>query len=143
MPIVFTYDLDTSTVDNDDRMRINLCFKRLGWESIGGSALRYPRFTTTHVTEDWLNHVIPALMYFRSYVSQRDITVTRYSLDVQSSSGYRSGGAGNPIHSGDDRALRMYAPGVSANVGRMLSEQRLRDWLSACEEDLQGEGQTP
>jgi hypothetical protein len=140
MPVVFTYDFNNSTANKNDRTRINLSFKRFGWESIGGSALRYPEFTSSYITEDWMNHVIPALMFFRSYVTQKDIIVTRYSLDIQSSSGYKgSGGIGNPIFSGDNAALPLYNPPLAAKTQRILSENRLRTWLTTCEEGLQAQ----
>lgn len=130
MPVVLTYDFDTATADANDRNRINTMFKRLGWENIGGSAWRYPEFTTNHITEDWFNHAIPALMYFRSIVTDRGISVTNYSLDVQSSAGYRSAAnIGQGILA--QGLITMYNPNTASADG-VLSEQRLKDWIGTC-----------
>ena len=125
MAIVVTFDLDQAT-DNNDRNRIRVAFQRLGWESVGGSAFRYPRIGDDHPSEDWFNHVIPALMYFRSLVLKREITVTRFSIDTNSSAGH-SGAVGAAILDVD--AIRYYPPSSTPEV---LSEDRLKDWLKTC-----------
>lgn len=130
MPITLTYDFDTSTVNSNDRNRINLALKRLGWENVGGSAWRYPEFTTDYTLEDWFNHVIPALMYFRSVVNARNITVTKFTLDVSSSSGYRQHTAGEGVKRAQD--IVMYPQAGAGEAA--LSEQRLRQWIQACED---------
>lgn len=96
MAIIFSYDLEDA--ETRDHNRMQSMFERFGWERIGGSCYRYP--TLPRVTsrsararvrqrprEDWLNDVIPALMCFRSYVLLRGLTLTKHSLDAQSSTG--------------------------------------------------------
>src|SRR5260221_5740330 len=65
--------------------------ERLGWEHLGNTAYRYPKLHSQHLTEDWFNHVIPALMLLRAfarYAPQTGCSVERFSIDVQSSTGY-------------------------------------------------------
>lgn len=90
MPVLFTFDL--SDAPSVDRNRIQSFFERLGWQNLGGSAYRYPRLGAqiTHPTEDWFNHVIPALMLFRSYVLTSGNDLPKFTIDVQSSSGWNS-----------------------------------------------------
>ena len=65
MPVTITFDIeDASVQDVNDRGRIYASFQRFGWENIGGSAWRYPALGSQNISEDWFNHVIPALMYF-------------------------------------------------------------------------------
>lgn len=128
MPITFTFDLDQNT-DPNDRTRINLAFRRLGWENIGGSAWRYPKFqprANNHSPEDWFNHVIPALMYFRSIVENKGITVTNFTIDAHSVAGYRGRGTGN-ISRGNK--IKMCNPGID---GRKLSSKVLREFVEGC-----------
>ena len=69
MPITVSFDIETDSIqDANDRTRIQVCFLRLCWEHIGGSSWRYPSLGAQPASEDWFNHVIPALMYFRSIV---------------------------------------------------------------------------
>jgi hypothetical protein len=87
MPIIVTYELEGGSTA--DRNRLQSMFERLGWENLGGSAYRYPRLGTgdEHPTEDWLNHVIPALMLFRCFFFQTNKNLKKYTLDVQTSTG--------------------------------------------------------
>src|SRR5580658_7868405 len=111
MPIVFTYDADTATIDNNDRTRIRLAFRRLGWEHIGGSAFRYPTLDAgDHPSEDWFNHVIPAPMFFRAIVEKRGVTVPRFTIEAHSSGG--SGAAGADIEAA--AAIDYYDPTANA-----------------------------
>lgn len=136
VPVTFTFDFDDATVlDVNDRTRIRECFRRLGWEHIGGSAWRYPTLETEgHPSEDWFNHVIPALMYFRSIVAHAGITVTKFTLDAHSEAGYKldpfGAHIGQPIQ--DDQHITMY-PSQEA----ILSEPRLREFLKDCSDSLQ------
>lgn len=88
MPVVITYEMEGGTTS--DRNRLQSMFERLGWENLGGSAYRYPRLGTTDTdqpTEDWLNHVVPALMLFRSFFVQPNKNLRKYTLDIQTSTG--------------------------------------------------------
>lgn len=89
MPVVFTFDIQKSTDGQVEYNRIRSAFERLGWEHLGGTAYRYPRLGTEnkYPVEDWFNHVIPALMLFRTYLLKSEHTLTKYTLDIQSSAG--------------------------------------------------------
>lgn len=65
MPVVVTFDLKNPSSSSLNRIRG--FFERLGWERLGNTAYRYPKLHGQHPTEDWFNHVIPALMLLRSF----------------------------------------------------------------------------
>ena len=85
MPITISYDL--SNVQNgNDRTYIRSMLERFNWRRLGGSVFRYegiPDATGT-LQEDWLNHVVPALMFFRSYILAKSITLARFTIDTSS-----------------------------------------------------------
>lgn len=125
MPVVFTFDVEAA--DTAERNRVQSLFERLGWENIGGSAYRYPRLgTDDQPVEDWFNHVIPALMLFRSYILSSRRKLPRYTLDVQSSSGHnRSRKFGSPPRAAKSkRKFQLYTP-----TNKAFGEKNLRDWL--------------
>ncbi|MBI1756185.1 MAG: hypothetical protein HYR64_03660 [Fimbriimonas ginsengisoli] len=133
MPVTFTFDIeDASVADPNDRTRIQVAFLRFGWEHVGGSAWRYPKFgADEHPSEDWLNHVVPALMYFRSLVEHSNMRVTKFTLDAHSEAGYRTNGAraiGQPIAKG--AAIVLCAPNLAAEQEEKLSENRLKRFVS-------------
>ncbi|QNP59450.1 hypothetical protein [Paenacidovorax monticola] len=130
MPITFSFDVETNSVkDPNDRTRVQMAFLRLGWEHVGGSSWRYPAIDADHHSEDWFNHVVPALMYFRSMAEHAGWVVTRYSLDAHSAAVFRGGAPalGAPIKS--SAALEMYAPGQKDGQADKLSEARLRKFI--------------
>ena len=129
MPVTFSFDIEQASIrDTNDRTRIELAFKRLGWEHIGGSSWRYPALGAGHPSEDWFSHVIPALMFFRSIVEHSGMNVTKYTLDAHSEAGYR-GGPGHPaIYSGT--ALPTYPPGLAPGTEAILSEARLKQFVT-------------
>jgi hypothetical protein len=86
MPVVITYELEGASPA--ERNRVQCFFERLGWENLGGSSYRYPRLGSDQPTEDWFNHVVPALMLFRASIVDGEMTLTKFTLDVQSSTGY-------------------------------------------------------
>ena len=140
MPITLTFDIDDASVnDPNDRNRIILNFRRFGWEHIGGSAWRYPALGTQNVSEDWFNHVIPALMYFRSLVEHAGLTVTVFTIDAHSEAGHRGNAIpvlGTPILDGN--AIQMYAPNMNDPVREAaLSEARLKQFVSDAAASLQ------
>lgn len=92
MPVVITFDLPGTHISNQDRNRLQSAFTRLGWQNLGGSAYRYPKLGSDEPVEDWMNHVVPALMLFRALCVSRGIEPTKFTLDVQSSSGFHPGG---------------------------------------------------
>lgn len=134
MPITLTFDIDTGSVqDANDRTRIQVAFLRLGWEHIGGSAWRYPVLGTAHASEDWFNHVIPALMYFRSIIEHSGMVVTKFALDAHSEAGYRAAAAGNAATGQSIQPAQqivMYPTGLQANHEEKLSEDRLREFIA-------------
>jgi hypothetical protein len=129
MPITLTFDIDDASVtDGNDRTRVIACFERFGWEHIGGSAWRYPALGTENVSEDWFNHVIPALMYFRSLVNHANLSVYNFTIDAHSEAGHRGRATpplGEPIH--QPANIAMYP--TSPTYDGALSEQRLRTFL--------------
>jgi hypothetical protein len=137
MPITLSFDVEQASVqDPNDRMRIELAFRRLGWEHVGGSSWRYPALgTNEHPSEDWFNHVIPALMYFRSIVSHSGMNVTKFTLDAHSEAGFRGNPAvGQPIQAAG--AIAMYVPNLAPATEAILSEARLRQFFSQAEGSL-------
>jgi hypothetical protein len=88
MPITVTFDLIKPT--SAELNRICGFFERLGWEHLGNTADRYPKLHGEHPTEDWFNHVIPALMLLRAFARHAATTgrdIAKFSIDVQSSTG--------------------------------------------------------
>lgn len=127
MPVTITFDIeDASVQDVNDRGRIYAAFQRLGWENIGGSAWRYPALGSQNISEDWFNHVIPALMYFRSLVEHAGINVYNFTIDAHSEAGHR-GRANPPLGAAIAAAanIEMYPSAYNS-----LSEQRLRRFVS-------------
>ncbi len=86
MPIVLTFDIKDA--DSVDYNRIQSMFERFGFENLGGSSYRYPQLGTQPHTEDWFNHVIPALMLFRAYAVKSKKEIRKLTLDTQTSTGY-------------------------------------------------------
>lgn len=133
MPISVTYDIDDAA-DSNDRNRLRVAFQRFGWETIGGTAYRYPPLQTIPAPpslEDWFNHVVPALMYFRSLVEARGIPVTNFTIDGSVHTGWRAG-AGATIQNN----AQLACGAVPATTGNVLSDTRLRDWVRACTDNL-------
>jgi hypothetical protein len=131
MPITLSFDIEQASVkDPNDRTRIELAFRRLGWEHIGGSSWRYPAIGSDHPSEDWLNHVVPALMYFRCLVEHASLKVTKLTIDAHSEAGFRDtapGTVGQPIQVAD--SIQLYTPGLAGGTEAILSESRLRDFV--------------
>lgn len=126
MPITVTFDI--SKPDESELNRIRGFFDRLGWEHLGNTAYRYPRLHSEHPTEDWFNHVIPALMLLRTYarhVVDSGRRLDKFSIDVQSSTGYNPAtGVGTlPLHAGD---IKFYTP---SQQGKAFGLRNLRDWI--------------
>lgn len=123
MPVVITFDI--AGARPVERNRIQSFFERFGWENLGGSSYRYPKLgTNDQPVEDWFNHVVPALMLFRTYLISSGRQLTKCTLDVGSSTGYSPntnyGSAPLP-----GATAPLYQP---TNV--QFGEQNLRDWLA-------------
>jgi hypothetical protein len=132
MPITITFDLPEN-VGANDRNRIRIAFRRLGWETIGGTAYRYPPLDPAGGNplnaEDWFNHVVPALMYMRALIERRGIQVTNFTIDAFSSTGARAG-VGPEIQAAADITL------TSVQNGKVPSAQRLQTWIASCAESV-------
>ncbi len=124
MPVILTFDIEGAP--SLERNRIQCAFERFGWQNLGGSSYRYPRLGADQPVEDWFNHVIPALMLFRAYIVQSGRPLTKFTLDVQSSSGANPGtGYGSTPASGDD--VQLYEPTTPGHFGLA----NLRGWLNS------------
>lgn len=126
MAVVLTFDLRAAPPNFHNR--IQSAFERLGWENLGGSAYRYPKLgTVDQPVEDWFNHVVPALMVFRSAVLKNNVNVTKFTLDVVSSSGWSAATAyGNPPRRPNDPNFAWYDP-TNVQFGQANLEQWLED----------------
>jgi hypothetical protein len=128
VPIIVTFDLSHPT--SSDLNRIRGLFERLGWEHLGNTAYRYPKLHGQHPTEDWFNHVIPALMLLRSfaqYAPSVGCSIDKFSIDVQSSTGY------NPVTNVGTPPLPAAQITFSqpSRSGRAFGKQQLDAWLDA------------
>jgi hypothetical protein len=145
MPVLLTYDFKgAETVEFN---RLQSMFERLGWEKSGGSSYRYPRLgTTDQPVEDWLNHVVPALMLFRTFAIKSASRLRQFTLDIQSSSGYQQSTAfgSAPLSGTDMKAATTQAKqatGKTKKFGKKLytpgngsfGEKNLIDWLDDIE----------
>jgi hypothetical protein len=127
MPITVTFDLNSATTDGNDRTRIRLAFHRFGWETIGGTAYRYPPLNAAAAAqppEDWFNHVVPALMYMRTLIESRAIQIDNFTIDASSSTGWRHG-----VGPGIADTQTMSLVPVTGSDDAILSDSRLRTWL--------------
>ncbi len=125
MPVVVTFDL--TDYGPNEHSQIKSFFERFGWQSLGGTAYRYPKLgTVDQPVEDWFNHVVPALMLFRAYVLKSGHTLRSYTLDAHSSTGFDPSEQNEvfgapPLESND---MVLYEP----NTPR-FARKKLRDWL--------------
>ena len=84
MPITVTFDIPGSGAH--DLGRLQSMFERLNWQRLGSTTYRYPRLSAPG-PEDWLNHVIPALMLLRTSVLGSRRSLTKFTLDATTSTG--------------------------------------------------------
>src|SRR5271165_4419472 len=128
MPIIVTFDVERPT--SSELNRIRGFFERLGWEHLGNTAYRYPKLHGGHPTEDWFNHVIPALMLLRAFArhaAEGARNIHKFSIDVQSSTGFNPvTGVGTPPLPADE--ITYSRPSRS---GRAFGQQNLAAWLDA------------
>jgi hypothetical protein len=64
MPITLSYDLQDATPNQRNYVRNAL--ERFGWKRLGGSVFRYDGLRVARgrpLEEDWLNEVIPSLIF--------------------------------------------------------------------------------
>lgn len=126
MPILVTFDIRSPSPQELNRIRG--FFERLGWEHLGNTAYRYPKLHGQQQTEDWFNHVIPALMMLRTFARHAAATgraLRKFTLDVQSSTGFNLvGNIGVPPLSADQ--IDYSQP---SRPGRSFAQQRLQTWM--------------
>ncbi len=83
MSVTVTYDFRCAKPNQLTTIRS--MFERFHWKRLGGSVFRYDGTGEPQERmEDWLNHVVPALMFFRSYVMAHEMELTRFTLDSHS-----------------------------------------------------------
>ncbi len=128
IPVPITVTFDIQSPQPQELNRIRGFFERLGWEHLGNTAYRYPKLHGQHPTEDWFNHVIPALMMLRAFARHAATTsrnIRKFSIDGQSCTGF------NPV-------TNVGTPPLAANQitysqpsrpGRSFAQQRLEAWI--------------
>lgn len=122
MPVVITFDQEGA--GSNDLNRLHSMFLRFGWQNLGGSTYRYPQLACSEQPEDWLNHVVPALMLLRSYFTSFDRPLLRFTLDAHTSTAIdrESGVGAAPRNSG----------GILCDTGkREFGESNLLNWLDS------------
>jgi hypothetical protein len=126
VPIIVTFDIERPAARELNRIRG--FFERLGWEHLGNTAYRYPKLHGQHPTEDWFNHVIPALMLLRAFARHATASgrnIRRFSIDVQNSTGYNpSTGVGTLPLPADQIT---YSP--PSRSGLVFGRQNLEAWI--------------
>lgn len=87
MPVTLSYDL--RDVSDNDRTYVRSMLERFHWRRLGGSVFRYDGVLNDAdgtLYEDWLNHIVPSLMFFRAFLLSRNITLRFFTIDVSSTS---------------------------------------------------------
>jgi len=136
MPITITFDIEqASFADTNDRTRLIAAFTRFGWEHIGGSAWRYPVLGTQNNSEDWFNHVVPALMYLRSLVTHANLDMYNFTIDAHSEAGHR-GGKIPPVGQSIQAAQNIVMYPAKPEYDAALSEARLRKFVQDSTDSL-------
>ncbi len=125
MPVLFSYNL--SNTNSATSNRVQSLFERLGWQNVGGSSYRYPPLGSDPAEpEDWFNHVVPALMGFRALVLKHPkISVDKFSLDVQTSTGHDAANPNNPGQCIAAASAATLAPTTKPQFGK----KKLIAWL--------------
>lgn len=104
VPVTLSYDLQNAS--SSQRNYIRSMFERFGWRRLGGSVFRYSGQVINHILqEDWLNDVVPSVMFFRAYVMHHNIEVGSFTLDAMSVSRLEHG-FGRPPKTGFDLVLK-------------------------------------
>jgi hypothetical protein len=126
VPVTVTFDVVRPTPAELSRLRG--MFERLGWEHLGNTAYRYPKLHGQHPTEDWFNHVLPALLLLRAFarkIAADGRGLRKFSIDVQSSTGFNPvTGVGTPPLPADQVTYSQ-----PSRPGRQFGQQKLEDWL--------------
>jgi hypothetical protein len=123
MAVLLTYNFTAAM--SLHRNHLQSMLERFGWQSVGGSAYRYPSISAEPLfPEDWWNAVVPALMCFRAYVLKNQLLLSHFSLDAHSSTGYSSLPSAVAPRAGGDIAL------VQPNNAQ-FGEENLRNWIDS------------
>src|SRR4051794_20542818 len=98
MKIILTFDMERGADNSNNHQGLRAAFQRFGWQNMGGSVFVYEG-------EDWLNEVAPALMFFRSFVVRRELSLKNVTLtaDIVSILGRRDE---TRVQSGSDFAFK-------------------------------------
>jgi hypothetical protein len=85
MPVTISYDL--GRIENNERSYVRSMLERFNWRRLGGSVFRYDGIAQPDGSkyEDGLNQVVPALMFFRSFLLARGIDLRYFTLDATGS----------------------------------------------------------
>jgi hypothetical protein len=126
VPVTITFDIQQPT--SQELNRIRSFFLRLGWEHLGNTAYRYPVLGPQGPTEDWFNHVLPALMLLRAFARHAAATgrnIAKFSLDAHSSTGFNpTTNVGAPPLPANEIAYV-----TPAQSDRKFGLQNLQDWI--------------
>lgn len=125
MPVTLSFDIQGASPNQ--RNRLQSMFERFGWQNLGGSSYRYPTLGEQPYAEDWFNHVLPALMLFRTYLLESGMPLTKFSLDVQSSTGYFPSRKFGTAPKGASE-IKFYKPTKTA-----FGLKKLKTWIDAIE----------
>jgi hypothetical protein len=126
MPVTITFDVVRP--EPLELNRIRGFFERLGWEHLGKTAYRYPKLDSREPTEDWFNHVVPALMLLRAFavhLLDTGRSLDTFTIDVQSLTGHDLfTGVGTPPLPADQ--VPVVQP---SRAGRAFRLRNLMAWL--------------
>lgn len=76
--ITLTFDMEKpNKANSNDHQELRSALERFNWMRMGGSVFIY-------AGADWLNEVVPALMFFRSFVLKRKIKLQKFTLHADS-----------------------------------------------------------
>jgi len=124
MPITLTYDIAKSVAaeknaNSRDHAYIRSALERFHWRKIGKSVFLYAG--SQDGREDWLNHVVPALMFLRAYVVKNEMTLNSFTVQAHSLSWIETPG----VPSGEE--LEFATPSDPQS-----SERDLRAFVNSC-----------
>jgi hypothetical protein len=119
MKIILTFDMERGPENSNNHQGIRSAFERFGWHNMGGSVFVYDG-------EDWLNGVVPGLMFFRSFVARRKLTLKKLTLTADITSIIARDDGASAVQAGGDLHFE------PSNTETNITERVLRDWVDAC-----------
>lgn len=122
MSLTLSYDIQTE--DNNHRNYLRSMLERFGWQRLGGSVFRYE----DEDYDDWLNRVVPSLMFFRSYILAADIHLRFFTIDANSTSFLDHSDAQQPFGAPPEAGAGIPLVQPSNNQS---SAQTIRDFVDA------------